>query len=181
MNHGVVLQMLRRGAAAAGTFIDIVAGGALVISSIMAFVGVVTRYVLEIATWWVYPVQHYTYVYLIFFGAILASKTRIHVRVEVLDEMLKNRLKARLAARLALRIAALAMGVLLVYFSYDFMMWVWSGEQADTVLTWFPLGVVKSLPFVAGVFFCLYLIRDIIDNIAKLSRPSQEGPKGEDQ
>jgi len=181
MNHGSILQMLRRGAAAAGSFVDVVAGGALVISSIMAFVGVVTRYVLEIATWWVYPVQHYTYIYLIFFGAILASRARIHVRVEILDELLKNRLKARLAARLALRLAALAMGVVLVYFSHDFMMWVWSGEQADTVLTWFPLGVVKSLPFVAGIFFCLYLIRDIVQNIASLARVPQESPKGEGQ
>lgn len=172
--------MLRQWFAGTGSFIDAVAGGAFIISAIMAFIGVVTRYVLEMATWWVYPVQRYTYIYLIFFGAILASKTKIHVRVEVLEDLLKNRLRTRLAVRLVLRIAGLAIGSLLVYFSYDFMMWVWSGEQADTVLTWFPLGAVKSLLFVAGVFFCFYLIRDIVEIVAELSRRSQESLKREE-
>ena len=140
---------------------DVLVGTCLVVSALCAFVGVITRYVFEISTWWVFPIQHYTYIFVIFVGAALAARRRIHVRVEVLEDVLKNNFKTRTTLRLIMHAVALVMACYFTYAAYVFMLWVWAGDQVDTVLTWFPLGVVKSLVFVLGLFFVAYLFRDI--------------------
>ena len=157
---------------------DILVGVCIVVSAFCAFVGVITRYVFEISTWWVFPIQHYTYIFVIFIGAALAARRRIHVRVEVLEDVLKNHCRSRTTLRLVLHVVALSMACYFTYAAWVFMLWVWAGDQVDTVLTWFPLGIVKSLVFVLGLFFIAYLLRDISAGVHVLRTAKHGCSKG---
>ncbi|MBN1855586.1 MAG: TRAP transporter small permease subunit [Dehalococcoidia bacterium] len=149
------------------------------ISAFMSFLGVVFRYVLEIPSWWIFPVQHYSYLFLIFFGAAIAARQRIHVRVEILDSMLsKTHSRENDILRAILHGIALTSACFFTYLSFDFMIRMWASNQHDVILTWFNLGVVKTLPFVMGVLLCAYIGRDLAVSISRLRNSSLAGGPG---
>lgn len=171
----MIPESFRRGVPALSRTEESIADIALGLSFIVAFVGVICRYVLEISVWWIFPVQHYSYIILVMFGAVIASRKQIHVRVEVLDSVLEKKPKAKLILRVSLQFIAFACSCLFTYLSYHFMIWAWASGQCDVVLTWFNLGVVKSLLFVLGLFFCTYFGAYFIRNAVKLVKMGTHG------
>ena len=174
MNHARLWKAI-------GTMSDVVAGVGLGVSVILAFIGVVTRYVLEIPTWWTFPIQHYSFLFVVYFGAVIASRKGLHVRIEAVEEFLQHRgrLRDQLRLRTSTLLVAFGGSCLFSYFAYDFMVWAWAQPQYDVVLKWFPLGVAKSLPFVAGVFFVLYFGASLIEHAGRLVRARRDS-QGED-
>jgi len=146
-----------------GSFEDGIVATALGVSALMGFVGVIMRYVLHFTIWELFPVQHYTFLFAVILGAAVASRKGLHVRIEVLDTVLKNRARQRIGLRTAMLLAAFICCCLFTYLAFGFMQWAWEIKQTDTILTWFHLGIVKSLPFVMGlvssVAFGAYLVR----------------------
>jgi len=141
-------------------------------SVIMAFIGVIFRYVFHVTAFWVYPFQRYSFLMAVFIAAVIASEERIHVRVEISDTLLRKKPKANFILRSTMQFIAFGVCCAFTYLAYDFMVWAWHSGQIDTVLEWFPLGVTKSFPFVLGllssIYFGVYLINDIVKELKEL-------------
>lgn len=130
---------------------DNIVAVALGVSALMGFVGVILRFVIRITIWEIFPVQQYCFLFSVLLGAGIASRKGIHVRVEIIDTLLGKRPRARLVIRSLMLFVAFASFCAFTYLSYDFMVWAWEVKQVDTILTWFNLGVVKTLPFILGL------------------------------
>jgi len=147
----VILEKLRRVVHLYAGVEDNIVAVALGISALMGFLSIILRYFIKVTVWEIFPVQHYTFLFAVLLGAGIASRKQIHVRVEVLDTLLKRRPVTSLAIRTSMLFVAFASFCIFTYLSYGFMVWAWEVRQTDTILTWFHLGVVKTLPFVLGV------------------------------
>jgi len=161
-------EKLKRAISTPGVIIGVVAAVALGLSAGVAFIGVICRYVLKITSWWIFPVQHYSYVFVVFCGAALASYKQIHVRVEALELLLKKKVLPHLILRVSMRFVAFAACCIFTYESYLFMIWVWAANHHDPTLEWFNLGVVQSLPFFFGLISCGYFGGYFITSVVKL-------------
>ena len=172
-----MLHRMRQAVYAVERVQDVVASLMLGLSFLMAFAGVILRYVLEWSVFWVFPLQHYSYIVLLYFGAIIASRKGIHVRVEVIDVLFREKPKAKSVQQLSMQLIAVLCSAVFCYLSYHFMIWAWDVGHHDVVLRWFNLAITKSLPFVLGVFFCAYFGVDLVRSVAKLmmARPSGDG------
>lgn len=137
----------------------------LAMSTTMAFIGVIFRYVIHLTAFWVYPFQRYSFLMAVFIAAVIASEERLHVRVEVSDSLLRKRPKGRFILRSTIQFIAFVVCCAFTYLAYDFMVWSWHSGQVDTVLEWFPLGVTKTFPFILGflssIYFGAYFIKDV--------------------
>ena len=170
------LESLRRTSTAIGRVELVFAVTALSISTLMSFAGVVCRYVLEVEAWWVFPIQQYTYITLVFTGAAIAARKRIHVRVEVFDVLLSKRPKAQHWLNLSTRVIAVIAAILFTVLAFRFMLRMWHTPQYDVVLQWFNLAWVKSLPFVMGLLFCGYFGAALADGFRKRgASPNEKG------
>ena len=105
--------------------------------------------------WELFPIQHYTFLAAVLLGAAVASRKALHVRIEVLDTIFKDRPTRRLGLRSAMLFIAFVCCCLFTYLSFGFMKWAWEIKQTDTILTWFHLGAVKTLPFIMGLVSCV--------------------------
>jgi TRAP-type C4-dicarboxylate transport system permease small subunit len=117
------------------------------------------------SVFWAFPLQHYAYMFVIFLGAAIAARTRIHVRVEAFDFLLEKRPRPNAAVQLIARLAAFVGACLWTVASFNFAVESWQAGYRDAVLTWFPLGLVKSLSFVAGLFFIGYFGVDFVKSV----------------
>jgi TRAP-type C4-dicarboxylate transport system permease small subunit len=130
---------------------DAIVASALTISAIMGFGGIILRFFLHVTIWELFPIQLYTFLFAVILGAATASRRGIHVRVEVLDTLLKSRPRRVTIIRAAMLGVALVCCILFTYLAFGFALWAWDIKQTDTVLTWFNLGIVKTLPLVMGL------------------------------
>jgi TRAP-type C4-dicarboxylate transport system permease small subunit len=156
-SHGTsrALAKLFSFARAYGSFEDGVVAVVLGVSALMGFAGVILRYILHFTIWELFPVQHYTFLIAVLLGAAVASRKGLHVRIEVLDTALEKQPKRRLALRTATLVLAFLCCCLFTYLAFGFAQWAWEIKQTDTILTWFNLGIVKTLPFVMGLVSCV--------------------------
>lgn len=142
-------------------------------SIIMAFVGVIFRYVIHVTAFWVYPFQRYSFLMAVFIAAVIASEERIHVRVEISDTLLRKKPKANFILRSTMQFIAFGVCCTFTYLAYHFMVWAWHSGQIDTVLEWFPLGATKTFPFVLGflssIYFGVYFINDMVKELKRLT------------
>jgi len=123
-------------------------------------------------------VQHYTFLASVILGAAIASRKGLHVRVEVLDTLLKDRPKPRLAIRTSMLVVAFVSVVTFTYFAFEFMIWAWDIKQTDTILTWFNLGFVKTLPFIMGLVSSVAVGWYLFKSYTELkSAPNADGEK----
>jgi len=109
-------------------------------SVIMAFIGVIFRYVFHVTAFWVYPFQRYSFLMAVFIAAVIASEERIHVRVEVSDTLLRKKPKANFILRSTMQFIAFG-----VCCSFPFV-----------------LGLLSS------IYFGVYLINDIVKELKEL-------------
>jgi TRAP-type C4-dicarboxylate transport system permease small subunit len=150
----------------------------LAISVTVAFIAVIARYVLQIPTWWAFSIQHYSFLFVIYLGAIVSSRERTHVRIEALEDFIK-RTGLRLKLRAGTLIIALCGIGIFTYHSYEFMLWATAQPQHDIVLKWFHLAIVKSLPFVAGIAMFLYGSLHLVGVIRQLFEMRATSGSGE--
>ncbi len=170
----MIFERLKRVSAAVGKLEFVVAVAALSISTLMSFSGVVFRYVLEMEAWWVFPIQQYTYITLVFFGAAIAARKGIHVRVEVFDTLLAKKPKSKYGLRTAMRAISVVAAIMFTYLAFGFMIRMWQTPQHDVVLQWFNLGWVKSLPFVLGLLFFAYFSAALVNSIHEYKSMTKE-------
>jgi len=150
--------------------VEIVVDTAFLLSFSLAFLGVIFRYVLELSVFWAFPLQHYAYMFVIFLGAAIAARNRSHVRVEAFDFLLEKRPLPNTTVQFIAKLVAFAGAILWTVASFNFAVESWQAGYHDAVLKWFPLGIVKSLPFVAGVFFVLYFGIDFFKTATEAQR-----------
>lgn len=145
----------------------------LAMSVMMAFVGVIFRYVIHLTAFWVYPLQRYSFLMAVFIAAVIASEERIHVRVEISDTLLRKKPKANFILRSTMQFIAFAVCCTFTYLAYEFMVWAWHSGQVDTTLEWFPTAVTKTFPFVLGflssIYFGVYFINDMLKELKRLT------------
>lgn len=162
-SRSTALARLTSLARAYGSFEDGVVATALGISALMGFGGVILRYFLHFTIWELFSIQHYTFLTAVLLGASIASRKGLHVRIEVLDTIFKDNPRRRLGLRSAMLLIAFVCCCIFTYLSFGFMQWAWEIKQTDTILTWFHLGTVKTLPFIMGVVSCVafgyYLVK----------------------
>jgi len=142
-------------------------------SAIMAFLGVIFRYVIHLTAFWVYPYQRYSFLMAVFIAAVIASEERIHVRVEISDTLLRKKPKANFILRSTMQFIAFGVCCTFTYLAYHFMVWAWHSASVDSVLEWFPLGVTKSFPFILGflssIYFGVYFVNDVVKELKRLT------------
>lgn len=160
-----VLAKLKSFARTYGNIEDSAVAIALGISAFTGFIGIVLRYVVHTTIWEIFPIQHYTFLFAVLIGAAIASRKQLHVRVEVLDTILKKNPRRMLGLRTAMLLIAFICCCLFTYLSIGFSQWAWEFKQTDTVLTWFHLGTVKTLPlimgFISSIAFGAYFVKTL--------------------
>ena len=160
-----VLAKLKSFARTYGSIEDSVVAIALGISALAGFFGIVLRYVVHTTIWELFPIQHYTFLFAVLIGAAMASRKKLHVRVEVLDTVLKKNPRRMIGLRTAMLLIAFISCCLFTYLSIGFSQWAWDIKQTDTVLTWFHLGTVKTLPlimgFISSIAFGTYFVKSL--------------------
>ena len=79
------------------TIAEKVIAGLFAAITVVLFVGVVFRYVLNSSLSWTGEVARYLFVWLVFLGSAVAMKDRIHIRVEYFAERLPDALQRHIA------------------------------------------------------------------------------------
>ncbi len=178
LKRNSILARLNSLARIYGSVEDAIVASALAISALMGFGGIILRFVLHVTIWELFPIQHYTFLFAVILGAATASRRGIHVRVEVLDTLLKSQPRHLIAIRVSMLAIAVVCCVLFTYLSFGFARWAWEIKQTDTVLRWFNLGIVKTLPFVMGLVstlaFGAFLVKAIRSLRQQLGNSMQE-------
>jgi len=154
-----------------------IVGAALLISTLAAFSAVLLRFIFHVTLWEMFPAEHYPFLFCVLLGAAIASRMKLHIRIEVVDSILRSRpVLSRIVRSIMLGLAFIA-ACLFTYLSYGFMTWAWDSGQTDTILKWFNLGIVKSLPFVMGLLssisFGVYWVESVFE-LRNLARGLQQ-------
>lgn len=99
-------------------------------------------------------------------GATLASRDRAHLSADFIQVLTKNE-KTIAFTHLIASLVSLAMAVLFVTWSYDLFVWALAKKQTTPVFS-LPWYISQSSLLFASLFFVYYILRDIVNDVAKL-------------
>ncbi len=148
-----------------------VAMGGMVISTLLAFIEVITRYLFGISHAWAQEISIYVIIYAVFLFGGPALKRGDHIRVDFLSNILRGRARLIHAVVVDLALTALCVflfvtGIGLVRLNYD--LGTRTGSQAFLIypfLVAVPLGML---------IFSLYSFVHLLGSVVAFSRPLKE-------
>lgn len=146
---------------------------ALAFSTLLIFVQVIFRYVLNDSITWSEELARYIFIWMIWLGTSVSMKTKEHIRMDML--MNKVHGKGKYILELVSGIIMLAFCIFLVKYGYDLVMSMMSRGNKSVALR-LPMWIVySSLPF-SQLIVALRLIGNIVSDARKLfsSQPAGE-------
>ena len=142
-----------------------IVGYMMLIMTVLAFTGVLTRYVFVISIPWIEEATRYFMVWMTFLVCALAVGDGSHTSVDILPSILNKRLK-RFNFNLILDVLIMiGMGI---FFYYNLLMIQSSMTTGNTTpVLKIPMWMMYCSTLVCSVFSVLYCIRNIIVHVEK--------------
>ncbi len=162
-----MLARLKGSMKSADLFLAATKKGAVVILSmivsIFMVVEVITRYVFGDPLFGLEELTLMSVMWLYMLGASMACRERSHLRAEMVQLFIKNQ-KVLYVIKALSTCIALVMAACIVYWSYDLVAWGLEKRQSTPVFE-IPWVVSQCSLLVGGVFFVIYLTRDVVEDI----------------
>lgn len=148
---------------------------ALAFSTLLIFVQVIFRYVLNNSITWSEELARYIFIWMIWLGTSVSMKTKEHIRMDML--MNKVHGKGKIILELVSSIILLAFCIFLVKYGYDLVMSMMARGNKSVALR-LPMWIVySSLPF-SQFIVALRLVGSITADVRKLFSTQ---PTGEEE
>lgn len=154
----------------------LISGGIIGFSALIIMYEVIMRYLLKRPTTWVNDISEILLVYVTFLGSTWVLRTGGHTKVDVVVMFMKKRQRV---------VMGIIQDILSIFFCMVFT-WITWRSFLDSLITQerTPGGVFSVplwpvyivIPF-GGILLCLQLLRQILENLAYLSK---NNPKGAD-
>lgn len=141
-------------------------GGAALVSVLLACLGVVSRYVLEISLPWVEEVLSNLFIWLIFICSALSFREGTLISITMLHDSLKKIPSLRRSLEICINIVIFAFAAVSLYTGWDMMATQFEFEELSVVLEtnmgWVTLGACLGYLFFA-IFSLMNLFRLFFD------------------
>jgi TRAP-type transport system small permease protein len=144
-------------------FEEILAGALMVAMSLATIAGVIARYCFNNPLPWTEEFARYTFIWLIFMGAVVCTKQKGHIVVDSLIVLMPQRLKTLVA----LVADGLVLALLLVIIYYGWLVTA-SATQPTSTLKVPQSAVYVALPFSGGLIF-LHTLREFWRKVRSFS------------
>lgn len=144
---------------------------ALILMSALAFVQVITRYVLELPNAWIEETARYLMVWLIFIGMAIAARKRAHLDVQVVSFFFPS-----VAGKVLLfyQIVMLAFGVVFTYLTCKVMTFQFELGQVSPGMQ-LPMGWVYLGMLLGGILFVSHLASFVYKEFRGIEHDEQKG------
>lgn len=140
-------------------FEELVAGVFMVLMSLATFLNVVARYLFSNPIPWAEEFSRYAFIWLVFMGAVVATKRKKHIIIEALLVFLPRRIRSFFLV--LADIATLALMAVMVHYGWVLTL---SANQPTSTLK-VPQYVVYVVVPIAGLLIILYSLGDLRQNL----------------
>jgi TRAP-type C4-dicarboxylate transport system permease small subunit len=148
-------------------FEEIVAGAFMVLMSLTTFANVLARYFFNSPIQWAEELARYSFIWVVFMGAVVCTKRKRHIAIDIL----LTALPARASACVRLLADICTLGIALVIAKYG-----WKLTAAATQITatlQVPHYVVYAIVPASAVLIFLHTLEDIAGNLRSALRPGE--------
>ena len=140
-------------------FEEIVAGVFMVLMSVTTFANVLARYFFNSPIQWAEELARYSFIWVVFMGAVVCTKKKRHIAIDILVQALPARASARL--RLLADLCTLGIALVIAYYG-------WKLTAAATQITatlQVPHSVVYVVVPASAVLVFAHTLRDLLGNL----------------
>jgi TRAP-type C4-dicarboxylate transport system permease small subunit len=137
----------------------------IAVASLMV-IEVITRYVLGEPLFGLEEITLICVMWLYMIGASMACRERSHLKAELVQLIVKSQTSLK-AIQVLTTLISLVMAVFITLWAFDLVVWGVEKKQSTPVfeIPWF---ISQSSLLFGGIFFTLYLVRDLIVDIRRL-------------
>lgn len=115
-------------------------GTALLTTTILVFIGVVSRFIFNFSFTWIEEITQYIMLWMVFIGAVLCVKKNEHVTVDVIYSIIPKGYKKALSA--GLYIVSACFLCWFAYVALTLVLSVKTNYQVSVSMTWLPIYLV---------------------------------------
>ena len=138
---------------------------------VVTFLGVISRFVLNLSIGWSSDVTRWSFIYAIFFGAAYAARTNSHLNLDVVISMLKP--KAKAAVELIIFLLLTIFCIMIAY--WGFKLTIMSGMKQRMPYLDMKIGILYAAIPINGLFMALFYLEHMIDQMKILLGKSEQG------
>ena len=147
-------------------FEEMLAGTFMMLMLLTTFTNVIARYVFNNSFQWAEELSRYSFIWLVFLGAVIATKYRRHIVIDVVVTLVPDRVKALMASLVDL----LVLGLMVVMFYYGLVLVSGATEATSTLNV--PQYVVDVVVPISALLNFLRSLGDLRRNLTAAVRGS---------
>ena len=161
---------------------SLVSGIGLVVTTLLAFLQVLNRYLFRFEIMWLSDASLYVFIISMLIGACFATAKEGHVRVDIFNNwIVKRRPRAESIYRLVLLLLGLIILSLFLPSAFFYMQQALRYPEYGTLIRWVNTGWFQQLVFVSSIIIFIHLsvsfVKEIINLILILREKQTKGKK----